>query len=162
VIRRRAGRLEEQALLGGDATVGPERQEHERHRCPVGVFVVVVLPERPAAPAILTELFHGGDDAVVLAVGVLLLIAGVVPLRPTVDERRIVARERAPLIPLGGGATEGKAAEMEREHAGDSGHDDESGAEHNPPLHRALTFGREQMIDTDLLIRIVGRRPSLP
>ena len=70
VVRRRAGGLEEQALHGTDAPVGPERQQHERHRGAVVRVVLVVLPHRAAAPVVgvVADALHRRHGLLVLGV----------------------------------------------------------------------------------------------
>jgi hypothetical protein len=86
VERRGRRRLEVEALHRADAAVGPVRQQHEGHRRAVPVELLLVLPEGAPAAALLAHLPHAGDHVVVLAVGVLALVAGVVPLGPRRDE----------------------------------------------------------------------------
>ena len=97
VIRRRARRLEEQALATADAAVCPVREEHQRHRRAVSAVVAVVLPQRPAATVvgILADRRHRVDERLVLSVRTLALIAGEVVHRPTVGEP---ASARRPLL----------------------------------------------------------------
>ena len=86
-MERRGRRgLEVEALHRTDASVGPVRQQHERHRCAVVVEVGAVLPQRHPAAALLTDVGHRRHDASVLGVGGLALVTEVVPLGPAGDE----------------------------------------------------------------------------
>ena len=81
--RRRQRRFEEQPLHGRVTFFGPVRNEHQRHRRPVLVLILVVLPLDPARRKLI-ERVHQGE--VLGSVG-LALVPRVVPLHPSGNER---------------------------------------------------------------------------
>ena len=82
VVRRRARRLEEQTLHRTDASVGPERQQHQRHRRAVAAVAVAVLPEGSTAAVLGSQVVHRLHDVVVFGVRSLVLVALEVVRRP--------------------------------------------------------------------------------
>ena len=73
-------------------------QQHEGHRRAVAVELAVVLPEAPTATLGLTDVVHGLHQVAVLRIGVLALVARVVPLGPRSDEARAVDLETHPAV----------------------------------------------------------------
>ena len=91
MIGRGARRLEEQALLAGDAAVGPVRQQHQGHRGAIGPVGTVVLPQRTAATqvgvGVVAEASHRVDQTLVLAIRRPALVPGEVVPRPAIAVR---------------------------------------------------------------------------
>ena len=98
MVRRGRRRFEEEALHRADAAVGPEGQQHRSHRRAVLAEPAAVLPQRPPASVISTDLPHGLHHVVVLGVPLLGLVAAEVPRGPAPGGRAVLGRhpERTP------------------------------------------------------------------
>ena len=91
VVGRGARRLEEQALLAGDAAVGPVRQQHEGHRGAIVAVLAVVLPQGPtttqAGVRVVPQASHRVNQTLVFTIRRPALIAREVVPRPAIAVR---------------------------------------------------------------------------
>ena len=132
VVRRGTRRLEVEAFHRGDAAVGPERQQHQRHRRSVFAVAdpvaIVDLPQRPAAAVVGVgaEAVHRLHEVVVLGVQGLGLVTAEVVRRPSVAAHVAgagVGADRAPGVLVADLAAARQHLEGEAEDEQDDGAD---------------------------------------
>ena len=98
VERSSSRRFKEEPFHRANTSVGPIRQEHQRHWSPISVKRIVKLPHGPPTPVGLPNLIHRRYDVVVLGVGFSTFVSGVVPPAPTRNFGSLSRLEDAPGI----------------------------------------------------------------